>query len=75
LLPIRVRETSDGPFKAKELRLQCPHCLGVVYVRLPWKPTAEQRTRVISAAITEHRVLCSAAPPEAERIYRITYPR
>ena len=75
MLPIRVRETSEGPFTAREVRLQCPHCAGAVYVPLPWNVTMEQRTQLITAAITEHRVLCSGAPPEAQRIYKITYPR
>jgi hypothetical protein len=75
LQSIHARETSQSPVEAREVRLQCPHCLGLVYVPLPWNPTAEQRQRVISEAISEHRRLCSAAPPEAERVYQITYPR
>jgi hypothetical protein len=53
----------------------CPNCHGQVFVPLPWNVTSEQRQRVISEAITEHRRLCSAAPPEAGRVYAITYPR
>lgn len=53
----------------------CPHCHGQVFVPLPWNVTAAQRTRVISEAISEHRVLCVAAPPEVARVYAINYPR
>jgi len=75
LPPIRVRETSEGPLLAKEISLQCPRCKKFCYVKLPYKPTAEQRLRVIQAAITEHRSLCLAAPPEVERVYTVSYPR
>ena len=55
--------------------LQCPHCLGMAYVSLPWNVTAEQRIQRISKMIEEHRTICSAAPPEAARVYTMNYPR
>ena len=73
--PIRVQERSEGPLQAKEVALQCPHCQGVVYARFTYQPTAEQRQQTIRAAIMEHRGLCSQAPPEEGRIYKISYPR
>ena len=53
----------------------CPHCHGLVYVPFPWNVTAEQRQRKISEAISEHRGLCSQAPPEEGRVYSVSYPR
>lgn len=73
---MQIREAPTvAPVEAREARLMCPNCLQSVYVRLPYFVTAEQRQREIHEAISEHRVLCSAAPPEIERVYSITYPR
>ena len=72
---MQIRELSQGPSEAKEARLMCPHCHGVIYVRFPWNVTAEQRRGTISEAISEHRRLCSQAPPEEGRVYSVSYPR
>jgi hypothetical protein len=72
---MQIRETVHSPWEAKEVRLMCPHCSGVVYVPLPLNVTSEQRQAKISEAISEHRRLCSEAPPEEGRVYSITYPR
>jgi hypothetical protein len=61
--------------EANELRLLCPHCNSPLYVPLAWPYTSVTKQRRVSEAINEHRKLCSAAPPEAERVYRIDYPR
>lgn len=52
----------------------CPHCQRAVFVPLPWNVTAEQRQKLISEAIGEHRGLCSEAA-ETGRVYAISYPR
>ena len=52
----------------------CPHCSGAVYVPLPWKVTAEQRQRLISEAVAEHRSLCPSNPQDGT-VYTINYPR
>lgn len=73
---MQIREAPTyTPVTAREARLLCPHCQASVFVQLPWNVTAAQRQQTISEAITEHRVLCAAAPPEVERVYSITYPR
>lgn len=60
---------------SNEVRLLCPHCSSAIYVPLEWPYLKVDRQRRISNAINEHRVLCSAAPPEAGRVYEISYPR
>ena len=72
---MRISETNVGPFKAKEKRYQCPHCEGLVFVKIAWDATPEQTHRHTAAALDEHRRLCTQAPSEAARIYRIDYPR
>ena len=71
---MQIREHSQGPLIAREVQLMCPHCDRAVFVRLPWKVTTEQRQRLISSAIGEHRSLCSE-PAEITRVYAISYPR
>ena len=61
--------------RAKEIKLLCPHCHSSLFVQLDWPYLRVERQRKISEAIGEHRKLCSAAPPEAGRVYEITYPR
>jgi len=73
---LNVREPSKaGPFKAKEVRLSCPHCHGSVFVPLPWRVTAEKRVRLVQAAVAEHRRLCPQAPADSGFVYSIDYPR
>lgn len=73
--PRSIREDRQPLAQAKELRLQCPHCSGVVHIKLAYPFTAIRRQRAISQAIDEHRRLCDKAPPEASRVYTIEYPR
>jgi hypothetical protein len=37
--------------------------------------TPARRQQAISEAVEEHRRQCAKAPPEAQRVYRIDYPR
>jgi hypothetical protein len=55
--------------------LLCPHCSGAIYVQLEWPFLRVDRTRKLSEAIELHRKNCAGAPPEAQRVYRIDYPR
>jgi hypothetical protein len=71
----KVITTVKSVAEANEVRLLCPHCNSPLYVPLEWPYLRANRQRAISEAITEHRRLCSAAPPEAGRVYQITYPR
>ena len=73
--PRSIREDRETVAQAKELRLLCPHCSGTVYVTLEYPFTTIRRQEAIRAAIDEHRKLCAKAPPEAQRVYRIDYPR
>lgn len=52
----------------------CPHCSGAVYVPLPWNVTGEQRQRLVSEAVGEHRNLCPSEPSSGT-VYSINYPR
>lgn len=61
--------------EAKEVRLLCPHCYGAIYVTQDWPYTSQVNYDKKREAIAEHRKLCSAAPPEAGRVYSIDYPR
>lgn len=72
---LRISESSVGPFKAKEIRLLCPHCAGSVFVPLPWNPTAEARQGLVQAAVEEHRRLCPSIPQDEGTVYSIHYPR
>ena len=72
---LRIKESKVGPFKAKEVRLLCPHCHGSVYVTLPWNFTAEIRQRSVQAAVEEHRRLCPLINENTETVYSIDYPR
>lgn len=73
--PRSIREDRESLAQAKEIRLLCPHCSQAVYAKFEYPFTAERRQRAIKAAIDEHRRLCEKAPPEAQRVYRIDYPR
>lgn len=73
--PGAIREDRQTVAAANEVRLLCPHCHAAIYVPLGWSCSPVIRQQKISAAIEEHRVLCEAAPPEAQRVYRIDYPR
>jgi hypothetical protein len=70
-----IREDREGITVAKQIRLLCPHCNSTVFVEWGYPFSAETRQTRIKEAIEEHRVLCSGAPPEAGRVYRIDYPR
>ena len=73
--PRSISETRQTLAEAKQIRLLCPHCSKPVYASFEYPFTAERRQRVIKEAIDEHRKLCPKAPPEAQRVYRIDYPR
>ena len=72
---LKIHETNVGPFKAKEIRLLCPHCSGSVYVAVPWNCTAESRQNLVQAAVEEHRRLCPSLPGDESTVYTINYPR
>ena len=71
----RVSESRQQVARSKEIRLLCPHCHSAVFVSLDWPFAPVERQRRISEAINEHRKNCAGAPPEAQRVYRIDYPR
>ena len=71
---IVVATRFEDPRTAKEISIMCPHCNGSVFLPVPANDHAERQRRV-RAAIDEHRRLCTAAPPEAKRVYEIAYPR
>jgi hypothetical protein len=73
--PNAIREHRQLAAAANEVRLLCPHCSGPLYVPLGWSCSPVIRQRKISEAINEHRAICTAAPSEAGRVYRIDYPR
>lgn len=58
-----------------QVRLLCPHCTGALYVTLAWPYTSQRRQAAIKDAVDSHRKECSGAPPEAQRVYEIHYPR
>lgn len=60
---------------AKQVRLQCPHCHGQVFVTMPHKPPAVKRQKLIREAIDEHRRVCTAADILDGFVYDIQYPR
>jgi len=70
---MRIAEHRDAPAVAKEIKIMCPHCSESMFVKRP--PTWVERQKLMSEAINEHRKLCAKAPPEAQRVYEITYPR
>jgi len=72
---MRVSENREGPSTAKEVAMKCPDCHKLAIVVFPYKPTMEERHKVMKEALDEHRKICTAAPPEKERIYQIWYPR
>ena len=73
--PRQISETRQTVAEAKQVRLLCPHCYGALYVTVPYGVTNVERQRLIGEAVNEHRGLCDKAPPEAQRVYRIDYPR
>lgn len=72
---MRISESRDNPLDAKEAAFKCPDCHKLAVVVFPYKPTSNERMKVIKEALDEHRKICSAAPPEIERVYTIWYPR
>lgn len=73
--PGAISETRQTLAAAKQLRLQCPHCKGFAFADIPWDATSEKRQQLISAAINEHRVVCTGADATEGRVYSIEYPR
>ena len=74
-MAIISNERRAEPWKTKGVALQCPNCLSLVEVNLPYGVTAEKRQTLIAAAVGEHRVVCVAAPSDEGRVYQISYPR
>ena len=72
---MKISENRESPFEAKEAALRCPDCGKMAIVIFPYKPSAQQRIETFKAALDEHRKICTAAPPEKERVYEIWYPR
>lgn len=70
-----ISEARETPLLAKQIRLQCPHCYGQVFVVLPYKPTSTKRTELIQEAINEHRRVCTVADVMDGFVYTIEYPR
>jgi len=66
---------TGSPHRAPEVRLLCPHCSGALYITLAQPITPARRQQAISEAVEDHRRQCEKAPPEAQRVYRIDYPR
>jgi hypothetical protein len=63
------------PHRAPEVKLLCPHCNGALYVTLAAPYTPQRRQKAIHEAVETHRRECAKAPPEAQRVYQIEYPR
>lgn len=74
-VPGSISESRESAITAKQIRLQCPHCQGFAYANVPWDATAEKRQQLVSAAINEHRVVCTGAEATEGRVYSIEYPR
>lgn len=74
-VPGSISEDRQNFATAKEVRLQCPHCLGFAYANVPWNSTSEQRQVLIKTAIDEHRGVCTGADATEGRVYAIEYPR
>lgn len=72
---MRISENRESPFEAKEVAIKCPECHKMAIIVFPYKPSAEQRIKMMKAALDEHRKVCVAAPAEIERKYEIWYPR
>ena len=72
---MRISENREQPLEAKEAALKCPDCGKFAFITFPYKPTRLQRIQTMKEALDEHRKICSAAPPEAGRMYEIWYPR
>jgi hypothetical protein len=74
---MKVSESRALVSEAKHVQIMCPHvtCAAVMDIQLEWPYTSEDKQRKISEAIEEHRRLCRGAPPEAQRVYTISYPR
>lgn len=70
-----ISEARETMVTAKSVRLLCPHCSGHVHVMVPWNAEPMDRQRLISAAINEHRVICTGADATEGRVYTIEYPR
>ncbi len=70
-----ISEARESPYLAMQVRLQCPHCLGLVNVKLPYGWTDEVRMNLIRDGIDEHRRICTAADATEGRVYTIEYPR
>lgn len=68
-------ERRAEPWKAKGVALQCPNCLSLVEVTLPYNITVSLRQELIGEAVGEHRRVCLAAPSDEGRVYQISYPR
>lgn len=72
---MKVGENRQTVAEAKTVLLKCPHCPASLEVRFGYGFTNQQRTEARKAAVEEHRKLCPGAPPEAQRVYEIHYPR
>ena len=72
---MRISENRDNPLDAKEAAFKCPDCHKLAVVVFPYKPTNQERMKVIKEALDEHRKICPAAPPETGRVFEIWYPR
>lgn len=70
-----ITEARETPLLAKQIRLQCPHCVGLVYVDLPYGWTTAKRQQLVHDAIDEHRKVCTGADATAGRVYTVEYPR
>lgn len=73
--PRSINEDRQTVAQAKEFKLMCGHCNGVVYVKLEYPYTEELKMQARKAAIEEHRGLCPKAPPGAFRVWSIERPR
>ncbi len=71
----RVSKNRQTVAEAKTVLLKCPYCPASLEVWFGHGFTPEQKHEARKAAVDEHRRLCSGAPPEAQRVYTIHYPR
>lgn len=75
-VPVRIAisEHRHSPTTAKQARFTCDKCGGMSFVTIPWNATAMSRSKLMKAAVDEHRYICPKGLPEDMRVYTITYP-
>jgi hypothetical protein len=72
---IQIGGSFKDPLATDEVALQCPNCHKICYVKLPYKPTALNRQKLIKEAIDYHRRECPAVEGDEMYVTTINYPR